>query len=296
MKLEDFYLAQEKSHGGVLDDKKRKKHSESWFREDTVDYWRHKRIRDVVIPVIECFPKLRWLSVGDGRYGTDAHYLEEKGLTVVASDIADELLKQGKKRGYIKKYAKENAENLSFEDESFDFVYCKEAFHHFPRAMVALGEMMRVARVGVVLQEPKDEYFYETWRHALVHQFGLWWRGVKRVEEVHKFEEVGNYVYSLSPREVEKACLGLGWRMMAYKVIQDSYEAGVEYEEATSESRLFGRLRIKIKKLERWYRLGVLNGGLVTVVLLKDKPNKGVVKALKKAGFKVSELPVNPYV
>jgi len=175
-------------------------------------------------------------------------------------------------------------------------VYCKESFHHFPRAMVALAEMMRVAKVGVVLQEPKDEYFYESLLHALVHQFGLWWRGLKKVKELHKFEEVGNYVYSLSPREVEKAALGLGWRMVAYKVIQDSYESGVEYEEATSDSKLFLRLRTKIRKFEKWYRLGVLNGGLVTVVLIKEKPSKDVVRALKKAGFKVSELPVNPYM
>jgi SAM-dependent methyltransferase len=43
----------------------------------------------------------------------------------------------------FKNFQKENAEQLSFEDESFDFVLCKEAYHHFPRPMIALYEMIR---------------------------------------------------------------------------------------------------------------------------------------------------------
>ena len=36
-----------------------------------------------------------WLTVGDGRYGTDAHYIFSKGVrNVLATDISDYLLRE----------------------------------------------------------------------------------------------------------------------------------------------------------------------------------------------------------
>jgi len=41
-----------------------------------------------------------------------------------------------------------DAERLPFDDESFDVVACRAAFHHFPRPARVLGEMARVCRRG----------------------------------------------------------------------------------------------------------------------------------------------------
>ncbi|WP_158308790.1 methyltransferase domain-containing protein [Desulfocurvibacter africanus] len=76
---------------------------------------------------------------------------------------------------FIPEYSVENAEKLSFANGSYDYLLCKEAFHHFPRPMIALYEMLRVARKGIVLIEPNDN-------------------------GADGFEECGNYVYSLSRR------------------------------------------------------------------------------------------------
>lgn len=129
-----------------------------WLEEDTVDAWRHRRMYQAIDPIIEAIPKAKWLTVGDGRYGKDAHYLLQKGCDVIASDISDFLLQEGKKAGYISNYKQENAEKLSFNDDEFDFIFCKESYHHFPRPMIALYEMIRVARQGVILIEPNDIY------------------------------------------------------------------------------------------------------------------------------------------
>ena len=75
-----------------------------------------------------------------------------KGLTndyIAATDIAEVLLKEAKEEGYIKAYSKENAESLSFADNEFDFVFCKESYHHFPRPMIALYEILRVVKRGL---------------------------------------------------------------------------------------------------------------------------------------------------
>ena len=100
------------------------------------------------------------MTVGDGRFGKDAHVVQSKdpSARVHATDISDMLLREAAATGYIKSFSRENAESLSFGDGEFDFVLCKESYHHFPRPMIALYEMIRVAGTGVILMEPTDPY------------------------------------------------------------------------------------------------------------------------------------------
>ena len=39
------------------------------------------------------------MTVGDCRYGTDAHYLESKNANATATDIADTMLRKAKEDG-----------------------------------------------------------------------------------------------------------------------------------------------------------------------------------------------------
>ena len=147
------------------------KHAKTWFEDDTVDAWRYKRMLKSLNPLLKAFPHASWLTVGDGRFGKDAHYIQERGLNVLATDISDVLLKEAKEIGYINDYSKENAEALSFSDEEYDFVFCKESYHHFPRPMIALYEMLRVAKTGIVLIEPNDGYVASTFLDVLFTNF-----------------------------------------------------------------------------------------------------------------------------
>ena len=122
----------------------------------SVDNWRHDRMLSCVKPLVRMLPAARWLTVGDGSYGADAAYLQSCGVEVVASSLNADSLKIAAQRGYIRKYQQENAERLSLGDEEVDFVLCKLAFHHFPRPPIALYEMLRVARRGLVLIEPLE--------------------------------------------------------------------------------------------------------------------------------------------
>jgi ubiquinone/menaquinone biosynthesis C-methylase UbiE len=111
---------------------------ETWLQDDTVDAWRHFRMYAMADPLLENYKNNHWLTLGDGRYGTDAHYIMSKGCQAHASDISDYCLKEAAKIGFIKEYSVQNAEQLTFEDNSFDFVMCKESSHHFPRPAKAL--------------------------------------------------------------------------------------------------------------------------------------------------------------
>src|SRR5262249_19841688 len=118
--------------------------------------WRHSRMYECA-DILKIHPDASWLTIGDGRFGLDSIRLRKKGFSnVFPTDISEHLLKISKERGHIDQYGVENAERLTLADRTYDYVLCKESFHHFPRPYVALYEMLRVAVRAVFLIEPND--------------------------------------------------------------------------------------------------------------------------------------------
>ena len=65
---------------------------------------------DCLKPLIQHDQKISWLTVGDGRYGTDANALFKRGASnVMATDISDKLLRIGCGKGFINDYSEQNA-------------------------------------------------------------------------------------------------------------------------------------------------------------------------------------------
>ena len=233
-----------------LSDDEKKRLSDTWLKDNTVDAWRHARMYSCLDPVLDACPDSNWLTVGDGRYGNDSHYILEKGNDAVASDISDALLKLAAENMYIEDFFAANAENLPFAHESFDFVFCKESLHHFPRPMIALYEMLRVAKRGVVLIEPKEGPSLQSGRDILksILKFLLSKLGLSSIMKTrysgifagytNAWEPVGNYVYKVSEREIEKVAMGMECPVCAFKGLNDYYERGVEFEEAKEGSLL----------------------------------------------------------
>ena len=97
------------------------------------------------------------------------------------------------------------------------------------RPMVAISEMIRnLAKSGIILIEPQD---------------------CKSTVEVEaNFESAGNYVYSLSNRELNKLVHSMNLSTMAYLEFNDAYLSGVEFEKANSDSKIFHEIKQIIKK------------------------------------------------
>jgi ubiquinone/menaquinone biosynthesis C-methylase UbiE len=129
---------------------------ESWFDEKSADAWRHQRMYEGAGLLLKS--KIdKWVTIGDGRGGLDSIRLRKLGFKdVLATDIAENLLKRFKELGKIPDYAIVNAENLPYENKSVDYFFCKESLHHFPQPFKALYEFSRVARKGFILIEPND--------------------------------------------------------------------------------------------------------------------------------------------
>ena len=250
----------------------------------------------LINPLIESYPHASWLTCGDGRYGKDAHYIEKNGISVLATDISDTLLIEGKKAGYIRNYQKENAEALSFGGENFDFVFCKESYHHFTQPMIALYEMLRVSSKGVILIEPLDQYI-----DSYVPE--IWFRHFKNLIKIllgkkiekHNFEESGNYIYRISKREIEKLSIAMNYRTVVFKGINDCYIKGVEFEKASPKSKLFRKIKRRIAFSNLLSRLRLNPYKLICAIIFKIEPDVILKNKLREKGHTVIDLPKNPY-
>lgn len=268
----------------------------SWLRDDTVGAWRYHRIFQVLDPLLKGCPHASWLTIGDGRYGTDARYIKKNGGSVVATDISDILLKEAKEFGHFDEYSQENAESLSFADISFDFVLCKEAYHHFPRPQVALYEMLRVAKVGVVLIEPNDWYANDTLLHfVFIRVKDIIKRLLGKNPDKHQFESSGNYAYTVSVREMEKIALGLNYLTIAFKGINDSYVKGSE-DVVPGWNMVTFKTRAKIAFHNFLSRLGIAPYSILSLIIFKTTLENECLQQLKEDGYKFINLPKNPFI
>lgn len=265
---------------------------ESWLDESTVDYWRQNRMYDAV-GLLAGTGEARWLTVGDGRYGIDSRELRKRGVkNVLPTDISEHPLRKAKERGLISAYSVENAERLSFRDGEFDYVLCKEAYHHFPRPFIALYEMLRVAKEAVVIIEPNDYLMSPVGFLAFALKRLM---GKARHIDDHRYETSGNYVYSISEREIEKACLGLDLPQVFFKGLNDVYVRGSEYVPARLGSPIFLRTRLTIAALDLLCRLGLFKPTRLMACIFKREPPPALRRKFLREGWKVVELPRNPY-
>lgn len=269
--------------------------AKTWMREDNLDYWCHTQIRAAVKPFVENNADASWLTVGDGRYGADAHYLITLGAKQVhASDMHDTLLRVGSEQGFISDYSAQNAERLTFPDDSFDYVYCKEAFHHFPRPYVALYEMFRVARIAVILTEPRDEVLHHARCKSLIKAV------LRKSENGHSFEPIGNYVYTVSERELEKFLLGMHYRHIAFHGCNTFYIEGIEFVPSAGgtgqDKRKRAMLKAAILAMDALEKVGLHSSSLLSAALFKQEPPQRLREQLEAAKWKLKELPRNPYL
>lgn len=255
---------------------------------DSVDNWRHTRMLDMTRPVYECVPGSRWMTVGDGRYGSDAAYLKESGVYATATSLTDESLRASLRNGWIDGYRAENAEQISYRDDEFDFVLCKEAYHHFPRPPIALYEMLRVARIGVVLVEPIDS-------PKLLDALKRLIKRVIRGDREHQFEKSGNFLFRTSIREIEKLQLAMGGTMIASKGLNDFYLPALSGYRANQFNYGYLLTRLGIFVQDVLVRLHLLGYGLAGIIVFKRRPDDNLLQSLKSGGYTIVELPENPY-
>ncbi len=103
-------------------------------------------------------------------------------------------------------WSSQDAESLSFDDESFDYVVAHAVLHHCNSPHRALLEMYRVARKGVVGIESRDSTLMrlferfrltQVYEHTAVFMNGGQYGGVRN-------SAIPNFIFRWTEREVQK--------------------------------------------------------------------------------------------
>jgi SAM-dependent methyltransferase len=105
----------------------------------------------VLVEAAAIGPGMRVLDVAAGT-GNASIPAAERGASVVASDLTPELFEAGRRRaeehGVELEWVEADAENLPFEDESFDVVMSCIGAMFAPRHRAVADELVRVCRPG----------------------------------------------------------------------------------------------------------------------------------------------------
>jgi len=266
-----------------FDDELHAKLYPTWWDASTANHWRHMRFMEPVVDVLRT-KQDTWLTIGDGS-GHDSWIMLNEGFKdVLSTDIGAGTLKRSLAEGHIQKYAQANAEDLKFADEQYDNVLCKEAFHHMRRPYLGIYEMLRVARRTVVMIEPQDQWADFPARTGKAAPF---------------YERVGNYVYSLSMREVQKIALGMNLPGYACKNMQDVYIQGCEFAKADMSDPIFNSMVNTTKAQEEKCRNNQDKWNYILVIFFKDRAllnDPALMDRLLTNGWTVERTDTNPHL
>ena len=287
--MEKIYNNHKKYFNKYIDDKELENFSQLWLDENTIDYWRHNRMGfDISEFLINEDINNSVLTIGDGKFGLDSIKLKKKGVkNVHPSDISDVLLKKSKYLSLIKEYHIVNAENIQFEDNSFDYIFCKESIHHCPRPFLALYEMIRVSRKGVFLIEPLEKSY--SIRSFIKKSFKI-----KKNKIIGKFEDSSNFLYMQSLDEYIKLAISLNMPNIAYKKINDHYQYGVEFKNKKSVLFIKILFMIILKNILSLFKVD--NENMLIFGFFKNKLDKKNKNCLKNINFSVFDIDPNPYL
>lgn len=234
------------------------------------DTRRHHAMLDVCFDIIRDVQIENCLSVGDSRARDAAYAKSIFRCHATASDLNTSKLDQAVKDGFIDAVEDIDVESIPCPDSSIDLVIAKETFHHWPRPFIGLYEMIRVSRKYVAILEPYDclpscpsPYVEESQYHD-------------------SYEEIGNYKYQLSLRELLKAAWAMGLPGVAARGFNDPYQPGQTIEEWLK----------KKDYLDRLGEAGERQFNLMAIVIAKTRDS---FSALNKSYSKIYVRPLNPY-
>ncbi len=126
-----------------------------------------------------------------GGSGMDAEFLAHTGAAVISTDVSLGAAKRARERanryGLAILSVVAEAEALPLADESVDLAYVHDGLHHLETPLAGLGELSRVARRAVSVNEPA---------RAAATQLAV------RVRLSEETEEAGNRVERLDPASI----------------------------------------------------------------------------------------------
>jgi hypothetical protein len=148
--------------------------------------------------------------------------------------------------------------------------------------MIALYEMLRVARHAVILIEPQDP-----WSDA----------PLMAGPSVSGYESVGNYVYTISRRELEKVALGLDLPAVAFKGIFDHCPPDIEKIKVSPTDPNFNELMRAVYAGEDACKNNLQKHNILFAILFKTPPAQALINSVvsNPDGWSINFFQGNPH-
>ena len=151
-----------------------------------------RRHQEILKKLISPVKKSHILDIACGTGGAIPHLDSSNEYTGL--DLSYSMLKQAVKKAKKKTFQKMNfiqgnAEELHFEDESFDFVLMDTALHMIPKYQLAIAETARVLKKGGV-------FLCSTPVVGISNDFDTTWKHISDKHGLHSFTE----------EEIEEVC------------------------------------------------------------------------------------------
>ena len=112
------------------------------------------------------------------------------------------------------------------------------------------------------------------------------------------WETVGNYVYKVSEREIEKIAMGMGLPYIAFRryEIFATHKAIDGLTDVPLNQKLYRRIKIKLAMRSLISSLGIIPHSSLCCIVFKEQPSGEIVKKMRDKGFITIQLPANPYL
>lgn len=103
-------------------------------------------------------------------------------------------------------FSQADVQALPYPNEEFDWTFVSDGLHHVSRPHLALTELYRVAKKGVLVIESRDGFFMRFARKlGFTHDFEINWRLLStRTSGGKDFGPIPNFVYRWTESEFEK--------------------------------------------------------------------------------------------
>jgi len=142
--------------------------------------------------------------------------------------------------------------------------------------------MLRVSKNAIIFVEPNDHTFQPLLERNIT-AFKNFIKNLIGKRKYHpdttKFEQSGNYIYSISVREIEKIALGLHLPTIAYTFFNDYYEPGGEFEKLSDNSAIFQKIKKEIDKKDRKCKRSFLTNDGIIAIIFKEQPKNEEINA-----------------
>lgn len=170
---------------------------DTYFKELLTDFWFVPHEALLRAPEIAIYRNIDFLhpilDIGCGDGDLDKYVYRGKKIDV-GLDNDEKVIERAKKSGFYKKVAFENAENMSFKDNSFSTVISNSTFEHIKNDKKAVFEVSRVLKPG-------GSFIFTTTTDRLKKQMGL--LGIKGTI-LNKFDNRVHHYHYRKVKEWEK--------------------------------------------------------------------------------------------